>query len=170
MKTCYVMVGLPATGKSTLVNKMREMDSDAFVYSTDNFIEDAAKHFGKTYNEMFEDNIKPATAAMEEMLTTAMKYNQDVIWDQTNTGVKKRTKIINRMKQAGYRVECHFICPPGASQISDQVEWKNRLNGRPGKTIPTNVIASMTENLVEPTLDEGFDEVVVYNMYGIVLK
>lgn len=170
MKTCYIMVGLPATGKSTLGAEMREMNPDAFVYSTDIFIEECAALNGVTYNDAFTDFIEPATKNMNERVEIAIRSGQDIIWDQTNTGVKKRSKIINRMKQAGYRIECHFIRPPGDSQISDQVEWKNRLNGRPGKTIPANIMASMSENLVEPTLDEGFDEVVVYNMYGIVLK
>ena len=170
MKTCYVMVGLPATGKSTLVEKILNHASDPWIYSTDMYIDSVAEDQGLTYSDCFSDYIEEATEFNERKVETAMRFCRDIVWDQTNLGAGKRRKIINRMKQAGYRVECHFIRPPGASQISDQVEWKNRLNDRPGKTIPANIIASMSENLVEPTLDEGFDEIVVYNMYGIVLK
>lgn len=35
MKTCYVMVGLPATGKSTVAEAMLDVNPFAFVYSTD---------------------------------------------------------------------------------------------------------------------------------------
>jgi len=47
-----VMVGLPAMGKSTMTKDMYGLD-EMFVYSTDRFIEDAATHFGITYDEAF---------------------------------------------------------------------------------------------------------------------
>jgi len=167
---CTVMVGLPAMGKSTLVEGMYK--PDAFVYSTDRFIEDAAKHFGKTYNEMFEDNIKDATASMEAMLLEAINKGSDVIWDQTNLGVGKRRKIINRMKQAGYQVRCVCIMPPDVKVEGARAEcdiWAERLNNRPGKNIPNHVIANMIESYVEPTVEEGFDMITFYNMHGALL-
>jgi tRNA uridine 5-carbamoylmethylation protein Kti12 len=164
------MVGLPATGKSTIANfglgVYDRIEMPVFVYSTDQFIEDAATHFGKTYDEMFEDNIKAATASMNALLDDAIKEQKDIIWDQTNLGVKKRKKIINRMKQAGYQVRCVCIMPPEPGHISDQTEWKHRLNNRPGKNIPNHVIANMIENYVEPTIEEGFDMITFYNMHG----
>jgi predicted kinase len=160
---CYVMVGLPATGKSTRVREMCAMDLDAFVYSTDNFIEDAANHLGITYNEAFEDNIKAATASMNEMLDVAIQYKQNIIWDQTNLGVKKRAKIINRMRQAGYTVNCECVVPPaGDSQNED---WLFRLHNRPGKNIPDHIMKNMMDTYAIPTEDEGFDSIEYYDMY-----
>ena len=170
MKTCYVMVGLPATGKSTMAEAMLYENPLAFVYSTDAFIEECAALNGVTYNDAFTDFIEPATKSMNERVEVAIRSGQDVIWDQTNTGVKKRTKIVNRMRQAGYRVECHFIRPPEAGHINDQLMWRARLDGRPGKTILEHIMKNMIENLVEPTVDEGFDQVYTYNMRGALLK
>ena len=170
MKTCYVMVGLPATGKSTMAEAMLDANPLAFVYSTDAYIEECAAQNGITYNDAFTDFIEPATKSMNERVEIAIRSGQDVIWDQTNTGVKKRTKIVNRMRQAGYCVECHFVRPPEAGHISDQKTWRDRLNGRPGKTIPDHIMTSMFENLVEPTVDEGFDRVYTYNMFGNLIK
>ena len=170
---CYVMVGLPATGKSTIVDFQRKVyktiHQDLFVYSTDRYIEDAARHFGKTYNEMFEDNIKGATAAMEQLLSEAIEKGSDIIWDQTNLGMKKRSKIINRMKQAGYQVRCECITPPEPAHISDQKDWKYRLENRPGKNIPNHIMANMIESYAIPTIDEGFDMITFYNMHGALL-
>ena len=170
---CTVMVGLPATGKSTLVESQREIydaiDMDVFVYSTDQFIEDAAKHFGKTYNEVFHGNIKGATAAMEQLLSEAIEKGSDIIWDQTNLGMKKRSKIINRMKQAGYQVRCECILPPEPSHISDMTDWKYRLENRPGKNIPQNILTNMAGSYILPTLEEGFDMITFYNMHGALL-
>ena len=53
------MVGLPATGKSTLIEGMYKPDT--WIYSTDMYIESMAEDNGITYNEAFESNIKAAT-------------------------------------------------------------------------------------------------------------
>ena len=166
--TCIVMVGLPATGKSTIVNRvvrdMSDHDTRVFVYSTDGILERIADFLGKTYNDVFEKHIKSATAEADIDLAHAIKERQDIIWDQTNLSAKKRAKIINRMRQAGYRVECGCILlPAGDSQWED---WRHRMQSRPGKTIPDSVIESMMDSFVMPTVDEGFDAVRCYDMYG----
>ena len=169
---CYVMVGLPATGKSTLVNQvfhdMNDYDTRVFVYSTDGILERIADFLGKTYNDVFEQHIKSATAEADIDLAHAIKERQGIIWDQTNLGAKKRAKIINRMRQAGYRVECVCIAfPQGDSQWED---WRHRMSSRPGKTIPDSVIESMMDSFVKPTVDEGFDEVREFDMYGNLIR
>lgn len=166
---CTVMVGLPAMGKSTRVREMIEMDPDLFVYSTDQFIEDAANQFGITYDEAFEDNIKGATDSMNKLLDEAIKHKLDIVWDQTNLGVGKRCKIVNRMKQAGYEVDCECIVPPEVGHFDDLKVWKQRLQNRPGKTIPQHVLSSMAENYVLPSVDEGFGKIVYYNMHGALI-
>ena len=164
---CTVMVGLPGTGKSTLIKDM--YNPDTWIYSTDMYIESMAEDNGITYNEAFESNIKAATEFNEEKLTTMMSLQKDIIWDQTNLGVKKRAKIINRMKKAGYQVRCVCIMPPEPAHISDQKDWKFRLEHRPGKNIPNHVLANMIESYVVPTIEEGFDMVSFYNMHGALL-
>lgn len=170
---CTVMVGLPGLGKSTLVDAERKVydsiDMDLFVYSTDNYIEGAAKHFGVTYNEAFEDNIKGATESMNALLDSAIKERQDIVWDQTNLGVGKRRKIINRMKQAGYQVRCECIVPPESDYSGDKEDWVQRLANRPGKTIPPYVLGNMIESFVVPTINEGFDMITFYNMHGALI-
>lgn len=168
MPTCTVMVGLPATGKSTLIQRM--ISEDTWIYSTDMYIDTVAEDNGITYNEAFSSNIKAATEFNEQKLNSMIKLRKDVIWDQTNLGVGKRRKIINRMRQAGYEVNCVCIVPPEAGHISDQKDWMYRLQNRPGKNIPNEVIANMMENFVLPTADEGFDRIEFYNMHGALLK
>jgi tRNA uridine 5-carbamoylmethylation protein Kti12 len=165
---CVVMVGLPGMGKSTFIANTWKGTS-AFIYSTDKFIEEAAAVFGKTYDEMFEDNIKGATESMSALLVEAIKNRQDIIWDQTNLGVGKRRKIINRMKEAGYQVCCACIIPPEEGWFDDLKVWKRRLESRPGKTIPNEVISNMMKSFVVPTLDEGFDMIMFHNMHGALI-
>ena len=161
---CVVMVGYPASGKSTRVQLLYRIYPNAFVYSTDNLLEAAAKKLGSTYDEVFDTMIKSVTEAANGSLDVAIKKRQDIIWDQTNLGVGKRRKIINRMKQVGYRVVCDCIEPPATDE--DYAEWQKRLAGRPGKTIPVDIINRMMDTYVEPELDEGFDQVSIFDMYG----
>jgi tRNA uridine 5-carbamoylmethylation protein Kti12 len=162
------MVGLPALGKSTLVEGMWK-DTDTFIYSTDSYIEQQAQALDKTYNEVFNDYIDKATFRMNALLDIAIKDGVDIIWDQTNTGVSKRGKIIRRMRQAGYQVRCVCIVPPESGHISDLKDWKYRLANRPGKTIPDEVLTNMYRSFTLPTVEEGFDMITFYNMQGALL-
>jgi len=164
MPTITVMVGLPALGKSTFIRELRTDEN--WIYSTDMFIDAVAEDNGITYSEAFASNIQSATQFNEQKLETMIRLRRDVIWDQTNLGVGKRRKIINRMKQAGYKVNCICLLPPEPGHIDDQKAWAFRLNNRPGKVIPTHAIANMIETFAVPTASEGFDEISYYNMYG----
>lgn len=162
MHTFTVMVGLPGTGKSTRVTVLLEENPGAFLYSTDKYIESCAKMNGMTYDEAFQEFIDPATSHMNSMLDVAIRSRQDVIWDQTNLGAKKRGKIIRRAKNAGYQVYCECIRPPFSDEDIDV--WIQRLNGRPGKTISDYVMSKMMESYVKPTVDEGFDRVTIFDL------
>lgn len=164
MPTCTVFVGLPALGKSTFIKKLK--NDKNWIYSTDMYIDAVAEDNGITYSEAFASNIDAATQFNEQKLKTMINLGRDVIWDQTNLGVGKRKKIINRMRNAGYAVNCVCLLPPEAGHLDDQKEWKLRLESRPGKTIPTHVLANMLESFVVPTQDEGFDQIEYYNMFG----
>lgn len=166
MKKCVILVGMPASGKSTFLEFVDnpEFGDTVFVYSTDRYIDDQARAFGKTYNELFEDYIGKATTRMNALLDIAIKEGVDVYWDQTNLGKGKRRKIINRMSQVGYDVECVCFLPPRDNK--EYYEWVERLESRPGKKIPPDVITRMENSFVLPSVDEGFSKVTFYDMYG----
>jgi predicted kinase len=161
---CYVMVGLPASGKSTRVSDITRMDPDVFVYSTDNILERIAEQLGKTYDEVFEKHIKSAQTEADIWLADAMKHKLDIIWDQTNLTVKKRRSIIDRMVRAGYAVDCECFVKP--ETVEDVSEWNRRIHSREGKTIPEHIITNMVKTYVVPSVDEGFESVTYWNIYS----
>jgi len=152
MPTLYMLIGVPASGKSTWLAKQDL--SNASVLSTDNYIEAAAKTFGKTYNDVFKDEIKNATSNMDILLIDAIAMNDDIYWDQTNLTIKSRKGKLMRIPDGYRKVAVVFPTP-------DKKEWERRLNSRPGKTIPKNILANMVNSLEMPDKSEGFDEIVV---------
>lgn len=170
MPKVEVLVGLPGSGKSTRLSLINypEFDADVFVYSTDAYIEREARSVGKTYDEVFRDQIDAATKHQNQMLDYVLKLCEDVTvyWDQTNMSSKKRKGILSKFPK-NYRKECYCIAPPRTPE-----EWGDleiRLMFREGKTIPHHIIEAMADSYVEPELDEGFDYIIVVDLYGNVI-
>lgn len=158
-KFAIILVGLPALGKSTRVAEIQKQYPQVFVYSTDNYIVNVAKWNNTTYDQEWAKHNKAALEFANAGLNDAITAGQSVVFDQTNLSAKKRKSIITRMKQAGYTVRVEVFVPPFTHE-EEQV-WKMRLSSRVGKTIPSNVLAGMMESYVEPTPEEGFDELIL---------
>lgn len=146
MPTMYMLIGLPASGKSTWVEKNK---GDALVISSDNLIEAYAADHGMTYNEVFKEQIKIATAVVKIEAQKAFAADQDVIWDQTNITKKSRASKLAMVPEHYHKTAVFFATPP-------EEEWQRRLNSRPGKSIPAHILDSMVEMLEMPELDEGW--------------
>lgn len=162
MPTLTVLVGLPGSGKSTSIPE----DFDGFVYSTDNYIEQCAKMKNSLYNSVFQEFIEPATKAMNEQLEIAIRQKADIIWDQTNMSAKKRRGILSRFPKS-YKKICICRILPRTEDEWDELNSRIAQRARfTGKFIPPHIIEKMADSYVEPTLEEGFDEVKLYTIYG----
>ena len=144
------MIGVPGSGKSTWIrNQIWALGLT--VVSTDTFVEDYARAQGQTYNEVFQDYMPRAVDLMAEQVLFARNHGHSVIWDQTSTTVASRRKKFHMLPDYEH-IAVVFGTP-------EPVELARRLAGRPGKSIPDHVMLSMLQNLKEPTLEEGFQEI-----------
>ena len=157
-KDIYILVGPPAAGKSTWVEK--EFQGECHVVSTDDIIQEIADNDGKTYNETFAKYIKAAEVIMWQEFDRMVNgdYNPIVV-DRTNMSVKSRRRFFERLRNfhKGHGYQLHAVVFPKP----EDEEYERRLNSRPGKTIPEPVINGMLASFEMPTESEGFTSIRV---------
>lgn len=150
MPTCYQLVGVPGSGKSTWVQSQKWIQ-DLVIVSTDQFIEEEAVRQGLTYNDVFDQYMPTAIKLMIDLVNNAREAGKDIIWDQTSTTVKSRSKKFNLLKSYKHIA---VVFP-----IPEETELKRRLASRPGKNIPWNHMNSMITGFTVPSESEGFTEI-----------
>lgn len=153
MPTLYVLVGVPGSGKSTWISKQPFDWNNTVIASTDNYVEKVARQQGKTYNDVFKDAMPAAIAHMMRTVKDAVTNNYDIVWDQTSTSVAARKKKIVAVPDTYRKVAVVFQTP-------NKKEHDRRLNNRPGKVIPNDVLQNMQNTMTIPSKAEGFDEVI----------
>ena len=150
-KPWYIlMVGLPGSGKSTIIKKMKHPDNYS-ILSTDWYIEKFAESVNKTYTEVFQDAIGLATKTFNYELIAHLDLGFNIIHHQTNLSIGKRKSVLAKIPNNYYKICCHVIC--------NLDELKIRLAHRPGKIITPELLESMCQQYESPILEEGFDYV-----------
>lgn len=156
-KVCYMMVGLPGSGKSTASEQLLKEIENLTALSTDEYIEKYAQEVGKTYNDVYREVGDKAQKWMNQQIKELIKSKEAFIWDQTNVYATARIKKINMLKQNGYEVTAIVV------EISDE-ELNKRIKKRSaegGKKIPYSVLGEMKKNYTRPEYSEGFKEIYI---------
>lgn len=148
--TVYVLIGLPAAGKSTWVTQQDWAGTCALI-STDHYVDRFAARTGKTYNQVFEAVMPRAIRLMMRAVRRAQAQGLDIIWDQTNLTRASRSRKFRILPD--YRAVAVVFARPAPE------EHARRLAARPGKKIPNTVLADMIQSYEAPDLSEGFEEI-----------
>lgn len=150
MAEVIILCGLPTSGKSTYVEKLKKLSywKNAVVLSTDNYIERQAQEHSTTYNQIFDDVIKEATQELELQLKQAIENGSDIIWDQTNLSIKTRKKKLSKFPSYYHKGAVYFQI-----SLEDALE---RNKHREGKFIPESILKRMYHQFENPTTSEGF--------------
>lgn len=139
MATLYTMVGLPASGKSTFA----EAHKECVVVSTDAIREELLG------NAECQERGNEVFAEAHKRVAQALAQGHDVIIDATNVTRKAR-------KQWTVHTAHHV-----AVYVSTDKEECKRRNAQRQRQVPTDVIDRMSQRLVVPTEDEGFEQVII---------
>lgn len=154
MPTCYQLVGVPASGKSTWVSNQNWI-SDFVIVSTDSYVDKFARRMNQTYSQVFDKVMPRAVRLMSRKVNLAKRQGKDIIWDQTSTTVGSRKKKFRMLPEYDH-IAVVFSTP-------NMLELQKRLNSRPGKNIPDHVIQNMIKNFDMPSDSEGFVEIWYVN-------
>ena len=146
----YVLIGLPAAGKSTWVAQQDWASTCAYI-STDHYVDRYAARMGQTYNQVFQSVMPRAIRLMMRAVRRAQAQGQDIIWDQTNLTRASRARKFRILPD--YRAVAVVFAAP------EPEEHARRLTSRHGKRIPDTVLANMIQSYEAPEESEGFREI-----------
>lgn len=154
MRPYYLMmVGLPASGKSTLAAALHRVLPDAAYISSDAYIESKAAERGQTYGECFHELIEEAGAYAREETRNALTKGRHIIHDQTNLTKKSRkSKLV--------LIPPSYIKAALSVSVREDIR-KERLAARSfDKFIPPDVDERMQATFMFPHTEEGFHTVM----------
>ncbi len=158
LNTIHILVGLPASGKSTFI-KNKFDDENTVVISKDNVIMEMGKELGiceytDIYKTLTDEQHKEAYKKTILDYQEAVKKNdKDIVIDMTNMSKKSRGKWINNVGNK-YRTKA-WVFVAGKSMLDSRNIIRN-LEEK--KFIPKFVYENMMKTFLVPTLYE-FDDV-----------
>lgn len=146
-----ILVGLPASGKSTWRNAFA---GNAVVCSQDDLVEHYADHQGLTYTEAFRKaDLKLFERQVKQEFADAIAQGRDIVLDRTNVSKKSRAIFLNMVPDHYQKIAIWFDCDPVL--LDYRLARRAKLTG---KFIPPFVIRDMRRNFQMPDTEE-FDEV-----------
>lgn len=145
----YMMIGLPASGKSTIAKEIAKKEN-AVIISTD----DLRQELLNDVNSQENNNLIFGEA--ERRLKTNIEAGRNVIFDATNINYKKRRDWLNRFNKYAVKKIGILVATP-YEECLERNAWRERK-------VPEEVIKRMYFNFYIPQYYEGFNDIqIVHN-------
>lgn len=141
MANCYVLCGIPGSGKSTLAIRLSEQNK-AKLYRFDDMPESRISKKSRHAHETIWRNVA------EEV-----EY-QNVVFDDLNTTLFFRQKLLEQLS----KVDCKKILYVITTPLGECLERNSKRIGK--ERLPDFIVTSLYSNFEQPTLDEGWDEII----------
>ena len=138
-----MMVGIPASGKTTYARALAEHTGAVWLSS-----DDIRKEFDITKYDA--DSTKFVFGVLHERMTQALSEGKNVIHDATNVKRWDRAKALNAVPR-GTHCEAVIMATP--------VDVCLERNRKRADSVPDYVIEKMVKNFQVPVLGEGFDSI-----------
>jgi len=136
---CVILVGLPASGKSTFFR-------ERFAGTHDHVSKDLLRH-----------NRQPQRR-QEQLIAESLASGRSVVVDNTNPGVAARAPLIAIARKHGADVVGYFF----VTEAGDALRRNRARAGR--ERVPDVAIFTVRKRLEPPTMAEGFDRLFSVRM------
>ncbi len=143
MKEIILMVGIPASGKSTFANL----------------------YFANSHSILSLDNLKTRYQE-KQRINQAITLNENIVIDNTNVSISEREQYILLARKHNYKVKCYFFIPNVEESLI-----RNKNPDR--TEVPQVAIFDKLKKLQRPQFVEGFDEIhqveAINNKFNITI-
>lgn len=168
---CFMLIGLPASGKSTIASKIVSEMPQCINYDLDSVLIKRALKENKTYHEIvLNKRLRDRCSAQyNQNINAILKERQSFIWEQLNTAPGSRVKKAIRVKSAtnknnGVVEKSPYFLVGIYTNIPEDVLierlYKRNEESRidpEGKFISTKTLVNLNKEYVHPQHDEPFD-------------
>jgi predicted kinase len=172
-KEIIILVGIPASGKSTYIEKKLKplFENDLFIVNRDDIVDMIAEKHGLTYDDMFTKAPKGANdeidSLLQNKLMAASVSGKNIVIDMTNMNsyIRKRNLRIapkDYFKRAVVFNVTESQLPIVYKRSANRSKELEKIGKK--KTIGEFVFKKMISKFEPITADEGFDKVDVVNL------
>ncbi|WP_291567090.1 MULTISPECIES: AAA family ATPase [unclassified Clostridium] len=144
MPKLIMMIGLPASGKSTYAKEISKKEN-AVIISSDSMREELYENVNDTEHntELFIE--------IHKRIKEHLKNDISVVYDATNINYKMRKAFLIELNKINCYKECYFMATPYERCLE-----QNNIRDR---KVPEHVIKRMYKNIFIPQYYEGFDKI-----------
>lgn len=147
-----MLVGLPASGKSTYANLL-STKYNAKIHSSDEIRKELS---GDINNQNINDIV---FKTLHKRIKQDLANNQSCIYDATNINYKRRMGFLQELNKIPCKKICMLIATPYEECIKN--------NSKRDRVVPTDVIERMYKNFHIPYWYEGWDDIkIIYTDSG----
>ena len=146
MNKMFMMIGLPASGKSTLAEQISKSE-DAEIVSSDNIRKEL---YG---DENIQGDNNKVFRILQERIINGLKNNKNMIYDATNISYKTRMAFLQRLNKLDVEKIAVMVATPYEETLI--------RNSQRERKVPEEVIKRMYHNFYVPQYFEGFDDIQI---------
>ena len=157
MSKFYLLVGAPASGKSTWAEETYHMDDETYIVSSDMI------RFELFGDERIQREPEKVFDIAHKRIINALRAGyEQVVFDATNIKRKHRIALMNKLKE--------FNCDKHCVIFAEPYEVLCARNKERSRQVPEEVIWRMLTQFEMPLETEGYDAIHIINKNSIDCK